>query len=208
MRKKRYEQALQSLVAIADLLEKGEPPELAIIKVLGLNEALLYIDEKSFWNAFLDNFKGTPLLQTIALLIRSYSLDPNRIGRLISRLLALAKLEQTLIEKRDKLANKLSRYIKLLSGVSAYCVGALLGFVYLSSLSDIFNKTMKLLPIPITVVIIVIVLLILSTTKTLIYISLRGLSILTSLRPLLSRTLLVSTLSLIAGFLLSALLLL
>lgn len=128
---KEYEENLESLIKIADHIKRGSPPEEAVIKVLKLNEALLYFDRQTFWREFLSRYKGNLILQAIALLIKNYGLEPKRMQSLIEKLLVLAGQEKLLIMKQHEVLNRMRRQIRLLSAISAHSTGILIGLANL-----------------------------------------------------------------------------
>ncbi len=201
---KDYEEALSSLVKIVEHISRGDVPERAIINVLGLNETLLYFDERIFWKRFLERYRENLILQTIALLIKNYSLDPTRLKSLIERLLTLTELEKIIVKKQQKIANRVKRHTGLLSAVSAYSIGVLVGLMNFSNLlKDFFNIEITLLSVGF--VAIQIISLLLAEAKILMYVSSNCLLALENMRKFLSRILLISLLSLFTGFLISLL---
>lgn len=201
---KDYEEALSSLVKIVEHISRGDVPEKAIINVLGLNETLLYFDERIFWKRFLERYRENLILQTIALLIKNYSLDPTRLKSLIERLLTLTELEKIIVKKQQKIANRVKRHTGLLSAVSAYSIGVLVGLMNFSNLlKDFFNIEITLLSVGF--VAIQIISLLLAEAKILMYVSSNCLLALENMRKFLSRILLISLLSLFTGFLISLL---
>ncbi len=201
---KDYEEALSSLVRIVEHISRGDVPERAIINVLGLNEALLYFDERIFWKRFLGRYRENLILQTIALLIKNYSLDPTRIKSLIERLLTLTELEKIIVEKQQKIANRVKRHTGLLSAVSAYSIGVLVGLMNFSNLlKDFVNIEITLFSMGF--VAIQIISLLLAEAKILMYVSSNCLLALKNMRKSLSKILLISLLSLFTGFLISLL---
>ncbi|MEM2295552.1 MAG: hypothetical protein QXH55_04915 [Candidatus Korarchaeota archaeon] len=136
---KEYEEKLRLLEMIVDKIGRGSAPEKAIVEVLGFNETLLYVNKNAFWNKFLGEYKDSLILQATALLIKNYSLDPKRIFNLIEKMLILAKHEKLWVIKRQDIYNKLRRQMKLLSAVSTYSTGLLIGLANLGYKLQVFT---------------------------------------------------------------------
>ena len=136
---KEYEEKLRLLEMIVDKIGSGSAPEKAIVEVLGFNETLLYVNKNAFWNKFLGEYKDSLILQATALLIKNYSLDPKRIFNLIEKMLILAKHEKLWVIKQQDIYNKLRRQMKLLSAVSTYSTGLLIGLANLGYKLQVFT---------------------------------------------------------------------
>ncbi|MCR8433618.1 MAG: hypothetical protein NDP24_05275, partial [Crenarchaeota archaeon] len=68
-----------------------------------------------------------------------YSLDPKRIFNLIEKMLILAKHEKLWVIKQQDIYNKLRRQMKLLSAVSTYSTGLLIGLANLGYKLQVFT---------------------------------------------------------------------